>query len=178
MRLEQVEQALARLVPADEQDVRGAVLPAGERDRAGEARDVDAVRDDLVVAREEPVDEVARGRADRDPAVEPGGVRLHDPAAELVRGREAGVGVERRDVDAAGLAQEEQRQERHERLVQVEDVEALALEQVADLADVARRERQRPHRAVERHAEADPIRRMSPSDARCGPWLAVMIRTS
>jgi len=23
-----------------------------------------------------------------------------------------------------------------------------------------------------------PIRRMSPSDARCGPWLAVMIRTS
>ena len=36
--LEQVEEALARLVPADEQDVRRAVLPAGERDGVGEAR--------------------------------------------------------------------------------------------------------------------------------------------
>ena len=53
------------------------------------------------------------------------------------------------------LAQQEERQERHERLVEVEHVEPLALEQVADLADVARRERQRPDRAVDRHAEAD-----------------------
>ena len=128
----------------------------GDRHGACEARDVDAVRDDLVVAREEPVDEVARGGADRDAAVEPRGMRLHDPAAELVRRREAGVGVEGGDVDAARLAQQEERQERHERLVEVEDVEPLALEQVADLADVARREGQRPDRAVERDGEADP----------------------
>ena len=44
----------------------------------------------------------------------------------------------------------------HERLVEVEHVEALTLEQVAHLADVARREGQRPDRAVGRDAEADP----------------------
>ena len=81
MGLEQVEQALARLVAADEQDVRRPVLPARERDGGGEAGDVDAVGDDLVVAREEAVDEVARGGADRDPAVEPGGIAAHHPAA-------------------------------------------------------------------------------------------------
>ena len=126
------------------------------RDRAGEAGDVDAVGDDLVVAREEAVDEVAGRRADRDPAVEPGGVAAHDPAAELVRRREAGVGVEGRHVDARRLAQQEQRQERHERLVEVEQVEPLAGQHRADLADVARRERQRADRAVGRHREADP----------------------
>ena len=72
--LEQVEQALARLVATDEQDVRRAVLPARDRDGVGEARDVDAVGDDLVVAREVAVDEVAGRGADRDPAVEPRGV--------------------------------------------------------------------------------------------------------
>jgi len=84
VRLEQVEQALARLVATDEQDVRRAVLPARQRDRSGEARDVDAVGDDLVVAREEAVDEMACRRAHRDPAVEPGCVILHDPASDLV----------------------------------------------------------------------------------------------
>ena len=156
VRLEQVEQALARFVATDEQDVRRAVLPARERDGAGEARDVDAVGDDLVVAREEAVDEMARRRADRDPAVEPGRVVLHDPAADLVRRRETRVGVERGDVDAARLAQQEERQQRDERLVEVEDVEALAVEQLAHLADVARRERQRADGPVERDAEADP----------------------
>ena len=56
--------------------------------------------------------------------------RLHHPAAELVRRREAGVGMEGGDVDARRFAQQEQRQERHERLVEVEQVELLALEQV------------------------------------------------
>ena len=74
VRLEQVDQPLARLVAADEQHVRRAVLPARDRHRAREPRDVDAVRDDLVVAGEEAVDEVARRGADRDPAVEPRGV--------------------------------------------------------------------------------------------------------
>ncbi len=80
----------------------------------------------------------------------------HQPAADLVRRREAGVGMERRDVDAVRFAQQEQRQERDERLVEVEDVEAFAVEQLADLAEVAGRERQGAHRAVHREAEADP----------------------
>jgi len=109
VRLEQVEQALARLVAADEQDVGCPVLPACQRDGAGEARDVDAVGDDLVVAGEEAVDEMACRRADGDPAVQPSCVVLHDPAADLVRGREAGIGMERGDVHAARLAQQEER---------------------------------------------------------------------
>ena len=52
------------------------------------------------------------------------------------------------------LAQEDERQERHERLVEVEQVELLALEHRADLANVARREGERPDRAVDRHREA------------------------
>ncbi len=155
VRLQQVEDALARLVAPDEQHVRRPVLPAGERDRVGEAGDVDAVGDDLVVAREEPVDEVAGRRADRDPSVQPAGVALQRPAAELVRRREAGVGVEGRDVDRLRLAQQEERQERHERLVEVEDIEPLALEHRADLAEVARREGQGPDRGVDGHREPD-----------------------
>ena len=72
--LQQLEEALPRLEPADEQDVARPVLPAGERDGPLEAVDVDAVRDDLVLAREVALDEVLRRAADRDPAVEPGRV--------------------------------------------------------------------------------------------------------
>ena len=154
--LEQVEQALAWLVATHEQHVRGPVLPARDRDRVGVAGDVDAVGDDLVVAREEAVDEVPRRGTHRDPAVEPRGVAPQRPAAEFVRRREAGVGVERGDVHAARLPEEEQRQERHERLVEVQDVEPLALQQVADLAQVARRERERADRPVRTHREAHP----------------------
>ncbi len=154
--LEQVEQALARLVAAHEQDVGRAVLPAGDGHGVGEARDVDAVGDDLVVAREEAVDEVAGRGAHRDPAVEPAGMALHDPAAELVRGREAGVGMERGHVDRVRLAQQEERQEGHERLVEVEDVEALAIEHGPDLGQVARREGEGPDRGVDGHREAHP----------------------
>ena len=99
---------------------------------------------------------MAGGGADRDPAVEPGGVAAHDPAADLVRRGEAGIGVEGGDVHALRLPEQEQRQERDERFVQVQDVEPLAGQQLADLADVARRERERPDRAIGRHAEADP----------------------
>jgi hypothetical protein len=154
VRLQQVEQALARLVPAHEQQVPLAVLPAGQRDRALEAGDVDAVRDHLVLAREVAVDEVLRRAADRDPAVETLGVAAHDPAAELVRRREAAVGVERGDVHARREPQDDRRQERHERLVEVEEVEAFPLEHVADLRHVARRQRDRPDRAVDRQREA------------------------
>jgi hypothetical protein len=71
MGLQQVQQALAWLVAPHEQHVGRAVLPARDGDRAGEPLDVDAVGDDLVVAREKAIDEVAGGRADRDPAVQP-----------------------------------------------------------------------------------------------------------
>ena len=156
MGLEQVKQALAWLQPTDKQDIGHAVLPARKRNGAGEARNVDAVGDHLVLAREEPVDEMARRRADRDPAVETRGVTPHDPAPELVGRREPGIGMERRDIDAVRLAQQEQRQERHEWLMEVEEVKPLARQEVADLAEVARRERQRPHGPVGRHAHADP----------------------
>ena len=85
VRLEQVEEALARLEPADEQDVLGAVLPAGDRDRPLEPADVDAVGDDLVVAREEAVDEVPRGSGDGDPAMDTLDGRAQEPGADLVR---------------------------------------------------------------------------------------------
>src|SRR5207248_8333366 len=62
--LEQVDKALAVLQAAHEQQVSRPVLPARKRNRAAVELDVDAVRDDLVVAREIAVDEVARGRAD------------------------------------------------------------------------------------------------------------------
>src|SRR5207244_11826139 len=88
VRLEEVERALARLEPADEQDVLRAVLPAGDGHRAGEPGGVDAVRDDLVVAREEALHEVPRDGRDGDPAVDPPDRRAHEPRPELVRGRE------------------------------------------------------------------------------------------
>jgi hypothetical protein len=49
-----------------------------------ELGEVHAVGDDLVLAREEAADEVPRGRADRDPAVQPLGEALHHPLPELV----------------------------------------------------------------------------------------------
>jgi len=155
MGLEQVQQALAGLVPPDEQHVRRAVLPAGDRHRVGEPADVDPVGDDLVVAREEAVDEVARRGAHGDPAVQPARVAAQGTAAELVRRREARVGVEGGDVDALRFAQEEERQERHERLVEMQDVELLAVEHRPDLRQVAGREGERPDRRVDRHGEPD-----------------------
>jgi hypothetical protein len=50
VRLEELEQALARLVPPHEQQVALAVLPASDRHGPLEPGDVDAVGDDLVLA--------------------------------------------------------------------------------------------------------------------------------
>jgi hypothetical protein len=61
--------------------------------------------------------------------------------------------VERRDVHARRLAQEEQRQERDEWLVEMQHIELLALEHRTDLAEVARRERERADGCVDRHRE-------------------------
>jgi len=71
-------------VASDEQDIRGPVLPARDRHRPGETGNVHAVWDDLVVAWEETVDEMTSGGADRDPAMEAGGMAGHHPAAEFV----------------------------------------------------------------------------------------------
>ena len=155
MRLEQVEQSLAWLVAAHEQDVGRAVLPARDRHGRREPGDVDAVGDDLVVAREIAVDEMTRRGADGDAAMQPSCVSAQRPTAELIGRRETGVGVERRDVDARRLAQQEEREERHERLVEMQDVEPFALEHVVDLGQVARREGQRPDRGVDRDRETD-----------------------
>jgi len=154
MGLEQVQQALARLVATDEQDVRRPVLPARDRHGTGEARDVDAVGDHLVIARKEPVDEVPGRGTDRDPTMQPVGVALHHSASELVRGREAGVGVECGHVDRVRFAQQEERQEGHERLVEMEHVELLTVQHRPDLGQVARREGERPDRRVDGHGDA------------------------
>ena len=128
---QQVHQPLAALEATEEEDVRDPVAPARERRRVAELAQVDAVGDDLVLAGEVAADEMACRGADRDAAVELLGEALEHPLAELVRGAEARVGVERGHVDARRVAQELERQERHERLVEVEDVEALALEHLA-----------------------------------------------
>ncbi len=138
MCLQQVEQPFAWLVATDEQDIGRAVLPAGDRHRSREAGDIDAVGDDLVVAGEEPVDEVPRGGTHGDAAVELGRMSLHDPAAQLVGRREAGIRVERGDVDTLRFAQQEERQEGDERFVEMEDIEAFTREQLADLAEIPR----------------------------------------
>ena len=172
MRLEQVEKPLARFVPTDEQHVRRPVLPARDGHGVRDARNIDPVRDDLVVAREVAVDEVARRRRHRDPAVQPLGVPAHHPAPELVRRREARVGMEGRDVHALRLAQDDERQERHERLVEVEQVEPLALEHVVDLRQVPRRERERPDGRIARDRDADA----EPDDVALGRALRAVAR--
>ena len=154
VRREEVEEPLARLVAADEEDVVDAVLPPREGDGALVAHHVDAIRDDLVVAGEVAVDEMARGRAHRDPAVEAVRVAAHRAAAELVGRRPAAVRVEGRDVDARGGAQHDRREERHERLVEVQQVERLGLEHVGDLGEVPWRQRDRADGAVRGHTEA------------------------
>src|SRR6266511_2502389 len=126
----------------------------GEGHRPSILGDVDAIGNDLVVAREVAVDEVAGRRADGDPAVQPLGIAAHRPAAELVGRRPPAVGVERRDVHARGRPQHDRRQERHERLVEMEQVEAFELEHVGDLGQVARRERHGPDRSVRGETEA------------------------
>jgi len=69
---------------ADEEDVGRPVLPAGDRDGVGEPTDIDAIGDDLVVAGEEPIDEVAGRGAHRDAAVEAVRVPAQDPPPEFV----------------------------------------------------------------------------------------------
>ena len=132
-------------------------MPSLQRAKGGTSSycvQIDAVGDDLVLAREVARDEVARRGADGDAAVETSRRRDHESLAELVGGAEARVGVEGRDVHRAGVAQDDEREEGHERLVEVDDVEAFAIEHLLDQLPIAVGDGQRADRAVGGHAPA------------------------
>src|ERR671937_421504 len=98
--LHEVHRALARLEPPDEEDVDLPVLVLGQRSRVRVERDVDAVRDDPVVAGEVARDEVASRARHGDPCVELAHVALADHPARPVREREPAERVESGDVRA------------------------------------------------------------------------------
>ena len=91
-----------------------------------EVLDVDAVRDDVVVAGEVLLDVLHGGRGDRDLAIELALPALDQPAAVEVEEVRLARGVPGADVDGRGVAQELDRQLRHERLVHVDDVEVVS----------------------------------------------------
>ena len=156
-----MDQPLALLEPADEQDVERPVAQLLVRLGLGESLEVDAVRDDLVLAGEVAADEVARRAGDGDPPVEPLGQPPGESLPDPVRGREAAEGVEGGDVDRPRLVEHGRRQERHERLVEVEDVEVVRLEHLARLVLEPQPERHATDAAVGRRrpagAEADDV---------------------
>src|SRR5438309_1764871 len=96
----EVCRALARLQAADEQEVGLPVAVLGERLRAREEVDVDAVGDDAVVAREVGRDEMPRRARHGDAAIELVHVPLRDRPERPVAEREAAERVERRDLRA------------------------------------------------------------------------------
>ena len=94
--------------------------------------DVDAVRDDPVLAGEVRRHEVTRGARDRDALVELVHVTVERDAPGPVREGEPAERVERRDVRALRGVEDLKAEERHERLVVVDDVELLAVEHPRD----------------------------------------------
>ncbi len=100
---------------------------------------VDARRDDPVGAGERDGRGVAHRRRRGDRRVE----RVEQAAQLRPRGPERphllGVGVERRDQRAAGVAQRRPAEAGHERLVEVQQVEVLGAEQDVDVGDEVRR---------------------------------------
>src|SRR3989442_1376658 len=82
---QEVHRALARLEPADEEDVDLAVAVLGEGACVPVELDVDAVRDDPVIAREVARDEVPRRARDGDACVELVQVMESDRLPEPVR---------------------------------------------------------------------------------------------
>ena len=149
-------QALPLLEAADEQDVQGAVAQLLVGLGGLKGFEVDAVRDDLVLAREIAVDEVACSTRDRDPAVELVGEPPGELRADPVRRRETAEGVKRADVHRFGRVEHRRGEERHERLVEVEDVEPLLVEHLTRLLLEAQ---------AERHATDRPVCRCGPSGA-------------
>ena len=120
---------------------------ARRRRRRGRCSQVGARRDHLVVAREEALDQVARGGEARGAAVEAAEQQLDQLARHLGREDALGGGVEGADVQRARVAQRGRRRARRERLVHVHEVELGAVEQVLDRARHVERQR---HRAAAR----------------------------
>ncbi len=100
---------------------------------------VHARRDDPVRARERDRGDVAHGSRRGDRRVE----RVEQAPELRPRGPERphllGIGVERRDQRAAGVAQRRPAEAGHERLVEVQEVEVLGAEQDVDVGDEVRR---------------------------------------
>ena len=148
VRLEQVNEALALLEPADEEDVERSIAKLLDRRCGGEALNVDAVGDDPIVPREISADEMPSRAGDRDSALEFGRQLRGPPLPNPVAGAEATEGVEGGDVHRVGLVENGRRQEWDERLVEVEDVEPMLREQLASLLLEAPAERHAAHAAV------------------------------
>src|SRR5207249_5172464 len=105
---------------------RSSDLELRERPRIRVELDVDAVGDDLVVAREVRRDEVSRGARDADLGVELVHVAVERDATGPVRDGEPTESVEGRDVGTLRGVEDLERQERNERLVMVDHVELFA----------------------------------------------------
>ena len=158
-RAQQHRHALARVVPADEDD---PVLATG---RVRLRRDQDAVRNQLVVARVPAHRRLARGLGDGDPVVNPVHQEAPHRIADHVPG-EVAVGVEGGDDRAFRPGEGGDTDHRRHRLVQVEHVESLAPQDPLDSENRRRAEDDVRECAVRRHdhraADRDHVRRRPP----------------
>ena len=132
---------------AQEEPQRAALLLAREHDarrlarRLGTLEQVGARMDDLVVAGEVALDQVARGDVARRAPVEAAEEQLDDLARDLRRDEALGGRVEGADVQRLRVAQRRRRSARRERLVHVHEVELGAVEQVLERARDVDRQR-------------------------------------
>ena len=108
---------------------------AGPAGGGAEARQVDAVGDDPVLAGEVARRGVARRRRHRDDAVEDREHALEDGLAQPVPEEALGVGVEGRDDRTLGVVHGRPAQAGHERLVDVQNVELLVFEHHVDVRE-------------------------------------------
>ena len=165
----QHRQPLARVVAAGEDDAVAAVP------RVDALRDLDAVRDHLVLARRVGGGGEARLLRDGDAQVDPVEEEAPQRVREQAPGRVAGR-VERRDGRPVPEGERRRAEHRGERLVHVEEVEALARERPAQLRQRARAEDEVRERAVARHdhraAERDHARGGGPGR----PWRGWRMR--
>ena len=152
-------------------------MTTGEDDALGAAagvdpgRDLDTVRDDLVMAGREGSGGQARLLGDGDPQVDPAEQQAPQRLGEPTPGRVPGR-VEGRDGRPIPERERGRAEHRRERLVHVDEVEALAGERTAELHQRVRAQHEVRERAVAGHdhgpAERDHTvgRRPGPSGAR------------
>jgi hypothetical protein len=143
-RAKQHLQALARLLPADEDDL---LLAASRLSRLG---DENAVRDQVVVARKVPGHGIARGLGDRDPVVDAVDEEPPQVFAEL-EPRELPARVERGDDRTASHCERRHAGRRRHRLMDVDQVELLPLEDAPHPEHGPRAEDDVRERPVRRH---------------------------